>query len=142
MGKPTGFLDYKRQENEAIEPLSRITNFNEFHPFLDEETRRKQGARCMNCGVPFCQSAIKLKNMVTGCPLHNLIPEWNDEIYNGNDKRALSRLLKTNPFPEFTGRVCPALCEEACLNGLDQDPVTILKKMNCIRLKRPILTIG
>lgn len=125
MGKPTGFLDYKRQENEAIEPLSRITNFNEFHPFLDEETRRKQGARCMNCGVPFCQSAIKLKNMVTGCPLHNLIPEWNDEIYNGNDKRALSRLLKTNPFPEFTGRVCPALCEKACLNGLDQDPVTI-----------------
>ena len=125
MGKPTGFLDYKRQENEVIEPLSRITNFNEFHPFLDEETRRKQGARCMNCGVPFCQSAIKLKNMVTGCPLHNLIPEWNDEIYNGNDKRALSRLLKTNPFPEFTGRVCPALCEEACLNGLDQDPVTI-----------------
>ena len=125
MGKSTGFLDYKRQENEAIEPLSRITNFNEFHPFLDEETRRKQGARCMNCGVPFCQSAIKLKNMVTGCPLHNLIPEWNDEIYNGNDKRALSRLLKTNPFPEFTGRVCPALCEKACLNGLDQDPVTI-----------------
>lgn len=125
MGKPTGFLDYKRQENEAIEPLSRITNFNEFHPFLDEETRRKQGARCINCGVPFCQSAIKLKNMVTGCPLHNLIPEWNDEIYNGNDKRALSRLLKTNPFPEFTGRVCPALCEKACLNGLDQDPVTI-----------------
>lgn len=125
MGKPTGFLEYERQENEAIQPLSRITNFNEFHPFLDEETRRKQGARCMNCGVPFCQSAIKLKNMVTGCPLHNLIPEWNDEIYNGNDKRALSRLLKTNPFPEFTGRVCPALCEKACLNGLDQEPVTI-----------------
>ena len=125
MGKPTGFLEYERQENEAIKPLSRITNFNEFHPFLDEETRRKQGARCMNCGVPFCQSAIKLKNMVTGCPLHNLIPEWNDEIYNGNDKRALSRLLKTNPFPEFTGRVCPALCEKACLNGLGQEPVTI-----------------
>ena len=125
MGKPTGFLEYERQENEAIQPLSRITNFNEFHPFLDEETRRKQGARCMNCGVPFCQSAIKLKNMVTGCPLHNLIPEWNDEIYNGNDKRALSRLLKTNPFPEFTGRVCPALCEKACLNSLDQEPVTI-----------------
>lgn len=125
MGKPTGFLEYERQENEAIQSLSRITNFNEFHPFLDEETRRKQGARCMNCGVPFCQSAIKLKNMVTGCPLHNLIPEWNDEIYNGNDKRALSRLLKTNPFPEFTGRVCPALCEKACLNGLDQEPVTI-----------------
>lgn len=125
MGKPTGFLEYKRQENEAISPLDRITNFNEFHPFLDEEQRRKQGARCMNCGVPFCQSAIKLKNMVTGCPLHNLIPEWNDEIYNGNDRRALSRLLKTNPFPEFTGRVCPALCEKACLNGLNQEPVTI-----------------
>ena len=79
--------------------------------------------------------------MVTGCPLHNLIPEWNDEIYNGNDKRALSRLLKTNPFPEFTGRVCPALCEKACLNGLDQEPVTI-KKMNCIQLKQPIKMIG
>ena len=125
MGKPTGFLEFERKENAAIPPLQRITNFNEFHPQLDEDERRKQGGRCMNCGVPFCQSAIKIKGMVTGCPLHNLIPEWNDEIYNGNDLRALSRLLKTNPFPEFTGRVCPALCEKACLNGRDGDSVTI-----------------
>ena len=79
----------------------------------------------MNCGVPFCQSAIRLSGMVTGCPLHNLIPEWNDQIYRGNDEHALRRLLKTNPFPEFTGRVCPALCEKACINGYDGEPVTV-----------------
>ena len=125
MGKPTGFLEYPREENLSSLPLERIQNFNEFHEELDENQRRRQGARCMNCGVPFCQSAIQLKGKVTGCPLNNLIPEWNDEIYNGHDLQALSRLLKTNPFPEFTGRVCPALCEKACLNGYDQDPVTI-----------------
>ena len=125
MGKSTGFLEFQREENPAFLPLDRIHDFHEFHEELDEKERRKQGARCMNCGVPFCQSAIQLKGKVTGCPLHNLIPEWNDEIYNGHDFQALSRLLKTNPFPEFTGRVCPALCEKACLNGYDQDPVTI-----------------
>ena len=125
MGKSTGFLEFQREENPAFLPLDRIHDFHEFHEELDEKERRKQGARCMNCGVPFCQSAIQLKGKVTGCPLHNLIPEWNDEIYNGHDLQALARLLKTNPFPEFTGRVCPALCEKACLNGYDQDPVTI-----------------
>lgn len=79
----------------------------------------------MNCGVPFCQSALVLKGMVTGCPLHNLIPEWNDEVYHGNFSQALWRLRKTNNFPEFTGRVCPALCEKACICGLNDDPVTI-----------------
>ena len=112
MGKVTGFLDYVREENPAEKPLERIGSFREFHTELEEKKRREQGGRCMNCGVPFCQS-------VFGCPLHNLIPEWNDEIFSGNWKHALARLLKTNSFPEFTGRVCPALCENACVCGMD-----------------------
>ncbi|MFI3115882.1 MAG: glutamate synthase subunit beta [Clostridia bacterium] len=125
MGKATGFLEFERHGNVSISPKERIKNFNEFHDFISVEERQKQGARCMSCGVPFCQSAIELKGMITGCPLHNLIPEWNDQIYNGNFKHALDRLTKTASFPEFTGRVCPALCEKACINGLDSDPVTI-----------------
>lgn len=125
MGKPTGFLEYQRIENPSSAPKERIRDYGEFHPPLSEEERKKQGARCMNCGVPFCQSALILKGMVTGCPLHNLIPEWNDEIYHGNFTQALQRLKKTNNFPEFTGRVCPALCEKACICGLNDDPVTI-----------------
>ena len=125
MGKPTGFLEYDRQDNGVLDCTERIKNFEEFHPPVSEEERRRQGARCMNCGVPFCQSAIKLSGMVTGCPLHNLIPEWNDEIYNGNFEHALSRLTKTASFPEFTGRVCPALCEKACICGRDGDSVTV-----------------
>ena len=112
MGKVTGFLEYSRENNPAVEPQQRICDFQEFHAGLSEKKRREQGGRCMNCGVPFCQS-------VFGCPLHNLIPEWNDEIYYGNWSHALSRLLKTNSFPEFTGRVCPALCETACVCGMD-----------------------
>ncbi len=125
MGKITGFLEYQREDCTAISPLERIQNFKEFHPPLSEEERSRQGARCMNCGVPFCQSIIRLGGMTTGCPLHNLIPEWNDEVYNGNYQHALSRLLKTSTFPEFTGRVCPALCEKSCLCGVNGDPVTI-----------------
>lgn len=117
MAKPTGFMDYKRKENGNIPPLERIKNFKEFHPKLDEQERREQAARCMNCGVPMCGSAIKLKGMVTGCPLHNYIPEWNDALYNGQFDMAAWRLLKTSSFPEFTGRVCPALCEKACNCG-------------------------
>lgn len=124
MGKVTGFLDYAREENKDVPVEERIRNFKEFHIPLTEEERRKQGARCMNCGVPFCQSGMKLAGMFTGCPLHNLCPEWNDEVYNGHVAHALSRLLKTNNFPEFTGRVCPALCEKACVEGLDDAPVT------------------
>jgi glutamate synthase (NADPH/NADH) small chain len=124
MGKTTGFLEYARKENVTIPPEERIRNFDEFHIPMDEEERRKQGARCMNCGVPMCQSGISLGGKVTGCPLHNLIPEWNDEIYHGNIGHALSRLLKKNNFPEFTGRVCPALCEKACIEGRDGDSVT------------------
>ncbi|MBP5520393.1 MAG: glutamate synthase subunit beta [Treponema sp.] len=117
MAKPTGFMDYNRVENGNVEPLERITNFKEFHPKLDENARRQQAARCMNCGVPLCGSALKLNGMVTGCPLHNYIPEWNDALYNGQFDMAAWRLLKTSSFPEFTGRVCPALCEKACNCG-------------------------
>ncbi len=117
MAKPTGFMDYKREENGSFEPLERIENFKEFHPVMDDARRREQAARCMNCGVPMCQSAIKLCGMVTGCPLHNYIPEWNDALYKGQYDMAAWRLLKTSSFPEFTGRVCPALCEKACNCG-------------------------
>ena len=125
MGKPTGFLDYERVSNPSVEPKNRIKDFSEFHPPLNKEDRQTQAARCMNCGVPFCQSAMRLNGMVSGCPLHNLIPEWNDEIYNGNWEHALIRLRKTNNFPEFTGRVCPALCEAACTCGLNGNSVTV-----------------
>ena len=125
MGKPTGFLEYKRTVSQAEEPKERIKHFNEFHPPLSMEQRKCQGARCMECGVPFCQSGLILGGMASGCPLNNLIPEWNDLIYRGNMKQALERLFKTNNFPEFTGRVCPAPCEAACTCGLNGDPVTI-----------------
>ncbi len=125
MGKATGFLEYARKENTDRDPRDRINDYEELHLPLDPQARREQGARCMNCGVPMCQSAIRLKGMVTGCPLHNLIPEWNDQIYAGHERHALSRLLKTSNFPEFTGRVCPALCEKACINGMDGQPVTV-----------------
>lgn len=128
MGKNDGFMIYKRVEDSWIEPASRIKNFNEFHNHLNDKERREQAARCMNCGVPMCQSAIRLAGMVTGCPLHNFIPEWNDALYKGQYDMAAWRLLKTSSFPEFTGRVCPALCEKACNcgNGGDiKDAVTI-----------------
>lgn len=125
MGKATGFLEYDRECNTDIPVDERIKNFAEFHVPLGDEKRREQGARCMDCGVPFCQSAMKLKGMVTGCPLHNLIPEWNDALYHGHTEHALSRLIKTSNFPEFTGRVCPALCEKACINGEYGEPVTV-----------------
>ena len=125
MGKETGFLEYSRKNNGDVPVEERILNFEEFHTPLDSEDRRKQAARCMNCGVPFCQSAISLGGMVTGCPLYNLIPEWNDEIYKGHEGHAFARLRKTSNFPEFTGRVCPALCEKACMCGQDGEPVTV-----------------
>jgi len=125
MGKPTGFLEYQRKPNPAQAAADRIRHWNEFHPMLSQEERRKQGARCMECGVPFCQSGAVLNGMVSGCPLHNLVPEWNDLVYSGNFTQAQERLLKTNNFPEFTGRVCPALCEAACTCGLHGEPVTV-----------------
>ena len=123
MGKPTGFMDYARKDKTAEQPLERIKHFNEFYTPLTKEEQELQGARCMACGVPFCQSGLNLMGMASGCPLHNLVPEWNDLIYNGNWEEAYYRLAKTNNFPEFTSRVCPALCENACTCGLNQDPV-------------------
>jgi glutamate synthase (NADPH/NADH) small chain len=125
MGKPTGFMEYVRTETAAEAPLDRIKHFDEFHQPLSMEDRKCQGGRCMECGVPFCQSGMIIGGMASGCPLKNLIPEWNDSLYRGNMKQALARLMKTNNFPEFTGRVCPAPCEAACTCGLNGDPVTI-----------------
>lgn len=123
MGKATGFMDYARQDKTAELPIDRIRHFNEFHTPLSREEQELQGARCMECGVPFCQSGKELMGMASGCPLHNLVPEWNDLIYNGNWEEAYYRLVKTNNFPEFTSRVCPALCEKACTCGLNQEAV-------------------
>ncbi len=125
MGKPTGFLDYERAENCVRPPLERVRDWEEFHIPRPIEERKIQGARCMNCGVPFCQADIQFEGKQFGCPLHNLIPEWNDSIMDGNFAHALTRLLKTNNFPEFTGRVCPAFCEQACTCGLYGDAVTV-----------------
>ena len=123
MGKPTGFLDYKREVSRDTPPKERIKNFREFHEHLPMERQQLQGARCMECGVPFCQSGMTIGGMTSGCPLHNLVPEWNDLVYTGNWEQAYHRLVKTNSFPEFTSRVCPALCEAACTCGLNGEPV-------------------
>lgn len=132
MGKATGFLEYTRTETTAKEPLERIKDFNEFHVPLSDEKRKEQASRCMDCGVPFCQNGKMLCGMVSGCPLNNLIPEWNDLIYHGQKEQALSRLLMTNNFPEFTSRVCPALCEKACICGVYDSPVTVKENENSI----------
>lgn len=124
MGKPTGFMEYEREVSAAEEPLKRIEHFREFHTHLPREKQQLQGARCMECGVPFCQSGMMLCGMASGCPLHNLIPEWNDLVYHGNWEQAYKRLKKTSSFPEFTSRVCPALCEAACTCGLNGEPVS------------------
>ena len=114
MGKPTGFLEYTRREDGRRPAAERVRDWEEFHLPLPEEIRRQQGARCMNCGVPFCQAGMIYEGKAFGCPLHNLIPEWNDLVYQGKWELALHRLRATNRFPEFTSRVCPALCEAAC----------------------------
>lgn len=123
MGKPTGFMEYERKTSAAESPKTRIQHFNEFHEHLSKEEQRIQGARCMECGVPFCQAGATIAGMTSGCPLHNLVPEWNDLVYTGNWERAYNRLKKTNNFPEFTSRVCPALCENACTCSLYGDAV-------------------
>lgn len=124
MGKPTGFLEYERIVSKAEDVNKRVKHFNEFHEHLPRKEQQKQGARCMDCGVPFCQAGMTVAGMTSGCPLHNLVPEWNDLVYTGNWENAYSRLKKTNNFPEFTSRVCPALCENACTCGLDGEPVS------------------
>ena len=123
MGKPTGFMDYKREVSKDRIPKERIRDFREFHEHLPRARQHLQGARCMECGVPFCQSGMTICGMTSGCPLHNLVPEWNDLVYIGNWEQAYNRLVKTNSFPEFTSRVCPALCEAACTCGLIGEPV-------------------
>ncbi len=125
MGKPTGFLEYEREEARAYSVKERITNYNEFHDQLPYAERKKQASRCMECGVPFCQSGMNIGGMISGCPLNNLIPEWNDLIFRDNMEQAYKRLRITNNFPEFTSRVCPALCEKACTCGANGDAVTV-----------------
>lgn len=126
MGKPTGFMEIERQTSLELPPEERIENFKEFHLPLLAEEQQAQGARCMDCGVPFCQSGMMLGGMYSGCPLNNLIPEWNDLICQGKWELAVHRLIATNRFPEFTSRVCPALCEAACTCGMTTgDPVTV-----------------
>lgn len=123
MGKPTGFLEYKRETAKVLDPKVRIGNFHEFRIPMSREKQKLQGARCMACGVPFCQSGMMIGGMASGCPLQNLVPETNDLVYTGNWKQAYLRLSKTHSFPEFTSRVCPALCEAACTCNLDGEPV-------------------
>ena len=132
MGKPNGFMEFERTDNSACSPLERIKNYNEFHSPLSEDERKKQAARCMDCGVPFCQNGKMLRGMISGCPLNNLIPEWNDLLYRDHKEQALERLLMTNNFPEFTSRVCPALCEKACTCGLNGEPITVKENENAI----------
>ena len=132
MGKPTGFMEYERKNCKAVAPKERIKHFNEFHTPLSKEDRQKQAARCMECGVPFCQSGMLIGGMASGCPLNNLIPEWNDLLYTDNMEQALHRLHKTNNFPEFTSRVCPAPCEAACTCGLNCNPISIKANENAI----------
>lgn len=125
MGKPTGFIEYLRELPSELEPIARIRNWDEFHLPMPEERLRTQGARCMDCGTPFCHTGTLISGMASGCPINNLIPEWNDLVYRGLWKEALDRLHKTNNFPEFTGRVCPAPCEGSCVLGIHNPPVTI-----------------
>jgi len=130
MGKPTGFLEYLRELPLDRSALKRIHDWNEFHEHMDDKKLREQGARCMDCGIPFCHSGTLVSGMASGCPINNLIPEWNDLVYRGLWREALDRLHKTNNFPEFTGRVCPAPCEGSCVLGINAPPVTI-KNIEC-----------
>ena len=130
MGKPTGFMEYQRELPSNRPPTERIHDWEELHLHFPEEKLQTQGARCMDCGIPFCHTGILLNGMAAGCPINNLIPEWNDLIYHGMWQQALNRLLKTNNFPEFTGRVCPAPCEGSCTLGMNNPAVTI-KNIEC-----------
>ncbi len=130
MGKPTGFIEYLRELPLDRSAIERIRDWNEFHLHMEESKLRQQAARCMDCGIPFCHTGTLLSGMAAGCPIHNLIPEWNDLVYRGLWKEALDRLHKTNNFPDFTGRVCPAPCEGSCVLGINAPPVTI-KNIEC-----------
>ena len=125
MGKPTGFIEFERELPSDRAPLERVKDWKEIHLHLPEDRLKKQGARCMDCGIPFCHSGSLISGMASGCPVNNLIPEWNDLVFRGLWREALDRLHKTNNFPEFTGRVCPAPCEGSCVLGINNPPVTI-----------------
>ncbi len=125
MGKPTGFIEIQRRSQPSRPPLERIKDWSEAHPHLPDEDLRAQGARCMDCGIPYCHTGQLIGGMASGCPINNLIPDWNDLVYRGHWREASIRLHGTNNFPEFTGRVCPAPCEGSCTVGLNGDPVTI-----------------
>lgn len=130
MAKPTGFMEFTRENPAERPPLERIHDYEEFHLHLSDRTLQQQGARCMDCGIPFCHTGQIINGMASGCPVNNLIPEWNDLVYRGLWREALDRLHKTNNFPEFTGRVCPAPCEGSCTLGIIDPPVTI-KSIEC-----------
>src|ERR1700679_681596 len=130
MGKPTGFLDYKRELPTDRSAAERVADWREFHHHLPEADLKKQGARCMDCGIPFCHTGQLVSGMASGCPIHNLIPEWNDLVYRGLWREALDRLHKTNNFPDFKGRVCSAPCEGSCVLGIISPAVTI-KNIEC-----------
>ena len=117
MGKATGFMEFERKTIANRPPLERVKDWNEIHEHFDEDKVRTQGSRCMDCGTPYCHTGMTLANMASGCPVNNLIPEFNDLVYKGKWKDAYQRLSKTNNFPEFTGRVCPAPCEGSCVLG-------------------------
>jgi len=125
MGKPTGFMEFTREAAAYRDPVTRVGDWDEFVELPVVEDLARQGARCMDCGVPFCHTGGLIANMASGCPINNLIPEWNDLVYNDRWREALDRLHQTNNFPEFTGRVCPAPCEGACVLGITDPPVTI-----------------
>lgn len=135
MAKPTGFIEYDRKVPEDRPPLERISDWNELHAGLPEDEQRLQGARCMDCGIPYCHSGLLIAGAASGCPINNLIPEWNELIYRGLWEKALQRLLKTNNFPEFTGRVCPAPCEGSCTLGINEPMITI-KANECAIIDR------
>ena len=130
MGKPTGFLEYLRELPADRAPAERVVDWKEFHHHMEDDKLRQQGARCMDCGVPFCHTGKLVSGMASGCPINNLIPEWNDLVFRGLWREALERLHRTNNFPEFTGRVCPAPCEGSCVLGINSPPVTI-KNIEC-----------
>jgi len=135
MGKPTGFTEFLRKTPHDRDPALRILDWREFHEPMSDTELRDQGARCMDCGVPFCHTGDLMANMASGCPVNNLIPEWNDLVYRDRWREALDRLHKTNNFPEFTGRVCPAPCEGSCVLGIIEPPVTI-KNIECAIIDR------
>ncbi|MBN2387341.1 MAG: glutamate synthase subunit beta [Anaerolineales bacterium] len=125
MAKATGFMEFQRELPSDRTPGERVGDWMEFHEHFDDGKLQRQGARCMDCGTPFCHTGVLIRGVTLGCPIHNLIPEWNDLVYRGQWRQAYERLQKTNNFPEFTGRVCPAPCEGSCTLGINEPPVTI-----------------